>query len=104
MISISSFSQNKNFKISGTLFSNEDKSPLEAATVYLQRVKDSALITYTISDQNGNFVLESKTSDKVLNLYVSYIGYNTLQKKIELNQEKIELGNLLLKPSTNILD
>ena len=104
MISISSFSQSKSFKISATLLSNEDKSPLEAATVYLQRVKDSALITYTISDQNGNFVLESKTSDKVLNLYVSYIGYNTLQKKIELNQEKIELGNLLLTPSTNILD
>ncbi|MDC1379720.1 carboxypeptidase-like regulatory domain-containing protein, partial [Algibacter sp.] len=55
-----SYSQSKNFKVTGTIISEEDQTPLEAATVYLERKKDSSLVTYTISDKNGGFELEDK--------------------------------------------
>ena len=55
-----SFSQIKEFKITGKLIADDDQSPLEAATIYMQRIKDSSLVTYTISDKNGNYF--SKTS------------------------------------------
>ena len=32
-----SFSQSKSFKISGTLLSEEGKTPLESATIYLEK-------------------------------------------------------------------
>ena len=48
-----SFSQSKDFKIFGSILSEDENIPLESATVYLERVKDSTLITYTISDKDG---------------------------------------------------
>jgi len=39
------------FEIKGSIVDNTDKTPLESATVYLQTLKDSTLITYTISDK-----------------------------------------------------
>lgn len=99
-----SFSQSKPFEISGTLISEDEKIPLESATVYLQQVNDSTLITYTISDKDGGFTLENKTPYKKANLYVSYIGYQTYFKTISLDTEIIDLGSINLKASTNTLD
>ncbi|WP_406684634.1 outer membrane beta-barrel protein [Seonamhaeicola sp. MEBiC1930] len=94
----------KPFEITGVLTSEIDKTPLESATVYLQRVKDSALITYTISDSKGKFVLENKTNDKEANLFVSYIGFETFHKRVKIDKPIINLGNIILKESTNTLD
>ncbi|MCF6183294.1 MAG: carboxypeptidase-like regulatory domain-containing protein, partial [Bacteroidales bacterium] len=58
-----SFSQSKSFKISGTLITNDINAPLESATVHLERVKDSSVVSYTITDKNGKFTLEDKTYD-----------------------------------------
>lgn len=99
-----SFSQSKEFKITGTLVSEDENIPLESATVYLQRVTDSTLITYTISDRDGKFILENKTSDKKANLFVSYVGYQTYSKPINLDKDFIEIGEINLLISTNALD
>ena len=99
-----SYSQSKNFKITGIIISEEDQTPLEAATVYLERKKDSSLVTYTISDKNGGFELEDKISDASLNLLVSYVGYQTYKKEIRVDQAKINLEHIKLKISSNALD
>ena len=99
-----SFSQTKDFKIFGTILSEDDTLPLESATVYLERVKDSALITYTISDKDGKFQLEGRTADKNANLYISYVGYQTYYKKVDLNTTEVDLASLKLAVSTNSLD
>ncbi|MDO5968400.1 outer membrane beta-barrel protein [Flavivirga aquimarina] len=99
-----SFSQSKEFKISGTLISEEENIPLESATIYLQRVIDSSLITYTISDRHGKFALENRTPDAKANLYVSYVGYQTYFKTINLDKKIIDLGKINLKINTDALD
>ncbi|GAA3648981.1 outer membrane beta-barrel protein [Flavivirga jejuensis] len=99
-----SFSQSNSFSISGILISEEENIPLESATVYLKRVSDSTLITYTISDRNGKFILENKTSDKKANLYVSYVGYQTYFKTINLDKQVIDIGKINLKINTDALD
>lgn len=98
-----SFSQSKSFKITGTLISEADKTPLESATVYLETLKDSTLVTYTISDKNGDFVLENKTYQDSLNLTVSYIGFESYSKRIVINKKDINLGTINLK-TANLLD
>ncbi|MCB0445437.1 MAG: carboxypeptidase-like regulatory domain-containing protein, partial [Gelidibacter sp.] len=98
-----SFSQSKSFKIIGTLISEADKTPLESATVYLETLKDSTLVTYTISDKNGDFVLENKTYQDSLNLTVSYIGFESYSKRIVINKKDINLGTINLK-TANLLD
>lgn len=99
-----SFSQSKDFKISGKIVAEEDNMPLEAATVYLERERDSSLVTYTISDKDGSFQLEDKTSDQNLNLLVSYVGYQSYTQKVAINKNNIELGDIKLKVSSNALD
>ncbi|WP_344728340.1 outer membrane beta-barrel protein [Corallibacter vietnamensis] len=99
-----SFSQSKSFEISGTLVAEDDQSPLESATIYLEREKDSSLITYTISDKNGNFTLQERSSDKAANMYVSFVGYKTYYQRILLDKEKINLSKIALAVSDNALD
>ncbi len=101
---IFSFAQSKSFQISGTLISEDGNLPLESATVHVERVKDSSLVTYTISDKDGNFELEGKNTDKSLNLFVSYVGYKTLKKTIILDLPVIKLGSINLETDTNALD
>jgi hypothetical protein len=104
LLSVSlSFSQSKSFKIFGTLLSEDDKTPLESATIYLERVKDSSLITYTISDKNGKFEIENETYDDKLNLFVDYVGYETYFKQISITEDPIDLKTIELKIS-NALD
>lgn len=97
------FSQSKPFKISGTILAESDKSPLESATIYLETLKDSTLVTYTISDKNGKFTLENSTYSDSLNLTISYIGFETYSKTIALNKPELQLGTIELK-TANMLD
>nr|WP_223548664.1 outer membrane beta-barrel protein [Aestuariivivens sp. NBU2969] len=99
-----SFSQSKPFKISGTLITQDENIPLEAATVYLERVKDSSVVSYTITDKNGKFTLEDKTYDANLNLYISYIGFKTYKKNILIDSKPIDLKVINLESETNVLD
>ena len=99
-----SFSQSNSFKISGTLIAKDVNAPLEFATVYLERVQDSSLVTYTISNKDGKFALENKTSDKNLILFISYIGYKTYRKHIPIDKENINLNIINLEADVNLLN
>lgn len=99
-----SFSQSNTFEISGTVVSADDKTPLESATVHLERLKDSTVVTYTITDKNGKFFLKDNLSDTTVNLYVSYVGYRTYLKKVTLNQSFIHLNTLELEVNSSALN
>ncbi|MEX0997553.1 MAG: outer membrane beta-barrel protein [Flavobacteriaceae bacterium] len=83
-------SQQKSFEVIGQIVSKEDGVPLESATVYLERERDSTLNTYTISDRNGNFLLSGKTYEDKLSLIVSYVGYAPHKQVIDIT-ERIQL-------------
>lgn len=101
---VTSYAQSKSFKISGNLVSEETQEPLESATVYLEQIKDSTLVTYTISNPKGEFKLEGGTSHSQLKLLISYIGYKTYIKNLEIDKSTIELGKISMEESKNQLD
>lgn len=98
------FSQQKAFEISGKIVSEETDEPLESATIYLERERDSTLITYTISDRNGNFSLKGRTYEENLSMYISYLGFLTKKKKVNLDREQINLSEIKLAVDDNTLD
>lgn len=98
-----SFSQSKSFKITGKILSDVDDNPLEAATVYLEKTKDNVLVTYSLSNKDGSFLLDDSTSETDLNLLVSYVGYQAYKQKIAITKTNINLGDIKLKVS-NALD
>lgn len=100
---ISGYSFSQNFKVSGTLIDAETKDPIEAATIFMETVRDSTLLTYTISDRNGKFILEGNTSVKNARLNISFVGYESYHKEIELKPIQ-ELGNIPLSFSVSSLD
>ena len=104
ILSPNTYSQQKSFDISGKIVSNETEETLESATIYLERERDSTIITYTISDRNGHFNLKGRTYEDSLNLYISYLGYLTKQKKINLEENTIDLSTLRLKINDNTLE
>ncbi|WP_274473848.1 outer membrane beta-barrel protein [Mangrovimonas aestuarii] len=97
------FSQSQEFKISGTLIAQEDKTPLESATVHVARIQDSTVVTYSISDKDGNFLLEDTSYDKSIDLYVSYMGYTGFHKRVVLDKYDINLGTIAMEESSNEL-
>lgn len=92
---IISMASAQDFIIKGKVVDAETKMPLEATTIYAESILDSTLITYSITDQNGFFELDGKTTLKEFHLFFSYNGYQTLKMKLTrkalINLEIIQL-------------
>ncbi len=88
------FAQNKAM-IKGLLADSATKAPLEHATVAVVNTKDTSLISYSLSDKAGKFQLSGIPTDRPTRLIISYIGYQTLRKDLELKKgETLDLGTL----------
>ncbi|MBC2844759.1 outer membrane beta-barrel protein [Winogradskyella flava] len=97
LFTLFSYSQEKSFEITGNIQAEDTKLPLESATVYVERTKDSSVVSYTISDKEGKFQLKGTTYDDSLNFYVSFVGYATYLKKLNIDREKIYLKTVLMQ-------
>lgn len=105
LCSLSFFAQSKhNYTIEGVLKSKSDSSLLESATVHLEKLKDSSVVTYTISDKNGKFKLEGTTFEKELRLVASFVGYKSFSRKITFSKGTYQLGTIELEDVGNVLD
>lgn len=95
------FSQNS---LKGTV-SDENKNPLQYATVVLLHPADSTMAYYAISNTKGSFEINLiKQSDYILQ--VSYLGYQPEYKNIRIPLESgNNLGNIVLKTAaTNLAE
>ncbi|WP_150451771.1 outer membrane beta-barrel protein [Arenibacter lacus] len=95
------FSQD--FTLSGKVVDALTNTPLEASTIYAESVRDSSLITYTISNQKGEFRLEGNTPLKEVKLFFTYNGYKSIEMDVEL-QESLDLGKVKLEEQAEELD
>ncbi|MDP2542312.1 TonB-dependent receptor [Tenacibaculum discolor] len=104
LLTSSIFSQSYPFKITGTINSEKDKTAIEAATVHIEKARDSSIVTYTISNDKGKFSLEGKSFSKDVKLFISYVGMDSYSKSIELDKtSNLNLGTIFLKEESNLL-
>ncbi|MDT0677606.1 TonB-dependent receptor [Autumnicola musiva] len=82
---------------------DEEGAALESATIHLETVKDSSMISYTISKENGEFQLKGRTTENQGNLFISFAGFSPYQSTLEL-KENVEIGTITLKIQENTLD
>lgn len=83
-----SFGQ-QDFLVKGKIVDATTGYPIEAATVYAETVTDSTLITYTITNADGNFALEGKTAYKKVRVAFSSNGYQSKSQEVELKPEVV---------------
>jgi hypothetical protein len=101
LISLTSLSFAQNFNFSGKIV-DENGQPLESATIYVQKVADSSLVTYAISERNGDFRLVGNTNESRINLFISYAGYQTFTRTLDVELQ-IDLGSLKMVLEDNTL-
>jgi len=95
--------QKNHYKIEGVIKSKSDSTSIESATVHLEKVTDSTVITYSITDAKGSFSLEGKSFVEDAVIVVSYMGFKNFTKKLNLSKPPINLKTIFLD-DTNILE
>ncbi|WP_111685555.1 TonB-dependent receptor [Winogradskyella tangerina] len=96
--------QTNTFEISGRVLSKDNQQPIESATIYIKKASDSSLITYSISDQKGNFKIYGDAIKDELILYISCIGFKTFEYPIKISNQKTDLKTIELDISSQMLD
>ena len=71
----------QSFTLKGRVTDPED-TPLESATIYLTRVKDSAVVDYTISASDGNWELKTRSTTDSIDLKISYISFTDYRLRL----------------------
>ena len=91
----------QNFEIKGKIL-DQDGRPLESATVFVEKIADSSLVTYTVSENDGSFLISGKTEADKLNLIISFSGFKPYYRQIKIVEE-IKMGEISMEIETNDL-
>ncbi|HEY0040010.1 MAG TPA: outer membrane beta-barrel protein [Flavisolibacter sp.] len=101
-IATNAFSQGT---IKGKLVDSSGKNPLGLATVTVFKAADTALITYRLSNPEGEFKVSGLPLNFECRVVISYSGYDAFRKEFKLvNEEPMDLGNVTMYPSSKSLD
>ncbi|MGB1040065.1 MAG: carboxypeptidase-like regulatory domain-containing protein, partial [Flavobacteriales bacterium] len=98
-----SFSQDRDYNVVGNVVDSL-KNKLPYTTVVILSPKDSSLVSYAVSNDNGDFEMFGiKESNYILQL--SYMGYRTYSKKINVTgtNPNFDLGILRLYSNDQLL-
>lgn len=82
-----------------------DKNNLIGAVVVALNPSDSVMVSYAVTDENGNFNMTDITKGK-FRLQITYIGFGTLEKTVELTpqQKVLDLGLIKMLQEGAMLD
>jgi hypothetical protein len=91
--------------IKGTLFDSVAKAPLALATVTVFGAKDTSLVTYRLSNAEGEFKVPGLPIKKELRVVISFSGYSAFRHEFILqNDETLHLDSIFLHPVSKELD
>jgi uncharacterized surface anchored protein len=76
-----------NGSVKGKLIDTTAKQPLSEATVSVMLVKDSSLVSFSVSDKKGSFEITNLDAGNYL-LMISYTGYENFKKEFSITAEK----------------
>ena len=91
--------------VKGKLTDTTGKNPLGLATVTLFRAQDTVLITYRLSNQQGEFKVPGLPLNTNLRAVISYSGFEAFRREFILTDENtLDLGTIVMQISSRTLD
>jgi outer membrane receptor protein involved in Fe transport len=87
----------QNFTIKGIIIDSVSQKTISTATIFLKQ-KNNKVIQSTLSDQNGNFLLETISTEPVF-LEISSVGYQTLLFPVSFSKQLFDAGIIGMKPT-----
>lgn len=100
LILIGSFTANAQTDITG-IVKDTSNTPVAFSNVILKDISSEKIISGTTTNMQGEFEIRSTAGNYILEL--SFMGYKTLSKEIEVSSGNFELGTMILKPKANSL-
>lgn len=95
------------FSVKGKIVDESDGKPLEFATVAVKRVRDSSLVSGTITNNAGEFRINDVPPGGY-NVEIAFIGYERVVQRVMLrpqnSQPVTDLGAIRLKISAKMLE
>ncbi len=92
--------------IKGKLVDSAAKTPLSLATVTIFKAADTAIITYRLSNNEGEFKVPGIPINVNCRMVVSFNGYGVYRKEfiIQSNEQVIDLGTVSLTATSKTMD
>jgi len=94
----------RNGIIKGIAFDTVARQPIGSATITLLQKKDSSLISFTMTDNNGRFEL-SGIQNGEYRLLITHVNYHASNQvvKIDDDHKSIDLGSIIMNDRTKVL-
>ncbi|WP_276479592.1 outer membrane beta-barrel family protein [Paraflavitalea pollutisoli] len=95
----------KNGSVKGVLYDTVAKQPVVSATITILQKKDSALISFTMSDSKGRFEVSGLANGdyRLLITHVNYHGSNKYFSIADAHKNN-DLGNVVMRDASQMLD
>lgn len=95
----------KNGTVKGIAFDTIGKQPVAGATVTVLERKDSSLVTFTMTGNDGRFELKGLANGDY-RLMISHVNYHNSNRYFTINDinKNSELGNLALSDKAKVLE
>lgn len=90
--------------VKGSLVDTASKKPVTGATVTVLQAKDSSLVSFQLSDDNGRFEV-NKLVNGQYRLLITHVNYHNASVPFSINDtsKNKELGNVILNDLTKML-
>lgn len=97
LITVASLAQNK-ANVKGRVVDSLSNKPIEFATVAILDNRDTAahLLSYTITDKNGDFKLHNIPQGISVKVFISFVAYQPYRKIVTLKTDALDLGIIKL--------
>ena len=89
--------------VRGTVIDSTTGKPLMEASISLLSARDSAYITYTISDGDGKFMLKNIAPGQY-RLLITFVGYENGSAKLTVDGPTAEAGTIRMNPKAVTLN
>ena len=101
---INSGTADQKFAIAGKVVEAETKAPLEFATITIFNEKDSTLVTGTVTEKNGTFVIEVKPGRYYAQgEFISFRAKTIRNIVVSRDEPVVELGTIALESDSKML-
>ena len=95
--------QNARASLSGSVSDAQTKEVLQYVNVAVLSTKDSSMINGVITNENGKFSITNMKLGKFI-VKFSFIGYKDVFKNVELKGGNVNMGNIELSQSSEMLE
>ncbi len=97
------FAQKNTISILGKILDGNDHLPMSYANIQLFSLPDSTYVIGTITGDDGSFSISSDITPGNYFLRMSFVGYETIDKKFDIKSENINVGRVTMNMDAVLL-